>query len=394
MERETLKGWDRLDAVRKSPERLIVGLMSGTSHDGVDAALVRIRGEGPFSRISLLRHTHLVYEAPFRERIGRAFSGATEEVCRLDAEMGEVFARAVLKCLSEAGVPARDVAAVASHGQTLFHVPPAGGHSGATLQVGEAAVISERTGILTLSDFRPRDVAAGGQGAPLVPYADWILFHEPDKTSAVQNLGGIANVTVVTPEVEDVTAFDTGPGNALIDEVARIATDGREPCDWDGETARKGKANARIAEEILEHPYFWVPPPKSTGRETFGAAFAGRLFEMNAGRAVEDLLAAVTVATADSIVHAYRDFVQTTRRVDRVILCGGGVRNKFLVHLLREGFSGLPVVLTDEMGIPAEAKEAVSFAILGNELLAGNPANLPRVTGARHPVLLGKISLP
>ncbi len=387
-------GWDRLDAVRKSTERLIVGLMSGTSHDGVDAALVRIRGEGPRSRVSLLGHTHLVYEAPFRERIGRAFSGGTEVVCRLNAELGEVFARAVLKCLSEAGIPAGDVAAVASHGQTLFHAPPVPGHPGSTLQVGEAAVIAERTGIPVLSDFRPRDMAAGGQGAPLVPYADWILFHEPDKTSAVQNLGGIANVTVVTTDVEEVTAFDTGPGNALIDEIARIATNGREPCDWDGETARKGKVNARIAEEILEHPYFRVPPPKSTGRETFGAAFAGRLFKMNAGRPVEDLLAAVTVTTADSIVHAYRDFIQTAHRIDRVILCGGGVRNKFLVRLLREGLRGLPVVLTDDLGIPAEAKEAVSFAILGNELLAGNPANLPRVTGARHPVLLGKITLP
>lgn len=388
------QGWERLDEVRRQPERLIVGLMSGTSHDGADAALVQARGDGPSSKVSLLKHTHLVYEAPFRERIGRAFSGVTEEVCRLNVEMGEVFARAVLKCLSDAGVSARDVSAVASHGQTLFHAPPVPGHPGSTLQVGEAAVIAERTGIPVLSDFRPRDMAAGGQGAPLVPYTDWILFREPDSASIVLNLGGIANVTVVTPDVEEVTAFDTGPGNALIDEIARIATGGREPCDWDGEMARKGKVNARIAEEILEHPYFRVPPPKSTGRETFGAALAGRLFEMSAGRPVEDLLAAVTVATADSIVHACRDFIQTAHRIGRVVLCGGGVRNKFLVRLLREGFRGLPVILTDELEIPAEAKEAVSFAILGNELLAGNPANLPRVTGARHPVLLGKITLP
>lgn len=367
--------------------RLILGLMSGTSHDGVDAALVSFVR----SRPRLVKHTHIAYPPALRQGIASAFEGSTEAVCRLNFALGEAFARAALRCLREAGVAPPEVEAVASHGQTIHHIPPRGRRPGSTLQIGEPAVIAQRTGIKVVSDFRTADMALGGQGAPLVPFADHVLFRSR-ATCCVQNLGGIANVTVVTPAIDEVFAFDTGPGNSLIDEAMRALFG--KPMDRGGKVARKGKPDARLLSRLLGLPYFRKRPPKSTGRETFGSEMLKAILARSRKMRPEDVAATLTHFTARSIKDAYARFVFPKHDVKEVILSGGGARNTFLVGLLREELSPARVKLIDEFGIPAEAKEAMSFAILANETLRGRPSSLPRVTGASRAAVLGKITLP
>src|SRR3990172_1798213 len=262
--------------------------MSGTSHDGVDAALVEISHNPPIPPlekggipISLLHHLHVSYRKPLREEIRQAFNGNTELICRLNFKLGEVFAGAVLSLLKAAGFRPEDIDAIASHGQTLYHIPPVssppftkGGKGGlrtpgSTLQIGEAAVIAERTGILTISDFRTADMAAGGQGAPLLPLADYLLFKKPGQVRAILNIGGIANVTIVRERIEDTTAFDIGPGNSLIDEAMKLYSKGKRSYDRNGSFARSGRPVKRVLDKLLSHPYFRKGPPKSTGRGHF-----------------------------------------------------------------------------------------------------------------------------
>jgi anhydro-N-acetylmuramic acid kinase len=400
----------RLIEVFDKPARTVLGLMSGTSHDGIDAAIARISNQQPAVSgqkkavtVELLHHNTYPYSTQLRERIGKAFNDTTEEICRLNFELGEAFADAALKCIKEAGLEPRDVDVIASHGQTIYHIPPANGGKGSTLQIGEASVIAERTGVLTVSDFRTRDMAAGGQGAPLVPLADYILFHEKGKVKAVQNIGGIANVTVVPEDIDGVIAFDTGPGNSLMDETVRILTDGRETFDRDGIMASSGRVDEVLLRELMNHPYLSMEPPKSTGRELFGKDMASILAESwrRKGRRPEDLMATLTRFTSESIYNAYERYVFPKYKVDQVILTGGGSRNPVLVGHLKELFKrvgaglkpALTVVMIDDLGIPSSAKEALSFAILGNVTISGNPGNVPKATGAKRAVILGKISL-
>lgn len=364
--------------------RLIMGLMSGTSHDGVDAAVVRFRGR----RAELVHHCRYPYPASLRKKIKSAFGGSAKEACALNFLLGEVFGRAALRCAFEAGVRLRDIEAVASHGQTICHIPPSGAHGGSTLQVGEPAVIALRTGLPVVSDFRAADMAAGGQGAPLVPYADW-LFFKGSLVRAVQNIGGIANVTVVMPKKEDVVAFDTGPGNCLIDEAMGLLY-GR-PFDRGGRVAESGTPDMRLLNRLLKHPYFSKKPPKSTGRETFGEALARGAA---GGRKKADVVSTLTHLTARSIRNAYEEFIFPHFGLDEIILAGGGTKNKYLVGLLKGLFRPIKVALIDEYGIPSAAKEAMSFAVLARETLSGRPSNLPGATGASRPVVLGKITPP
>jgi anhydro-N-acetylmuramic acid kinase len=262
-----------------------------------------------------------------------------------------------------------------------------------TLQIGEPSVIAERTGLTTVADFRPRDVAAGGQGAPLVPYADYFLFHDARKNRAVQNIGGIANVTYLPAggRPADTLAFDTGPGNMMIDRAASLATGARAPYDAGGRIAARGHVNQKLLAELMRHPYLRRRPPKSTGREMFGTPLTDRLHERarRAGIPPADLVATVTAFTAASIADAYRRFLPGA--VDEVILCGGGSRNPTLVAALGERLAPARVLLTDDFGIDADAKEAVSFAILAWATIRGEANNVPSATGARRPVVLGKI---
>ena len=371
----------------KRAGRLILGLMSGTSHDGVEAALVLFSRSAP----RLLRHTHSPYPAGLGSAVSAAMgpSGSAEAVCDLNFRLGEFFARAALKCMAGYGVGPGEMWAIASHGQTLWHSPPVRRRPGSTLQIGEPAVIAARTGVRVVSDFRQADMAMGGQGAPLVPLADYLLFKNK-ATCAVHNLGGISNTTVVTPRREDVVAFDTGPGMGLMDEASRRLLN--KPFDRGGRAARRGRPNKKLLGNLLKHPFYNRKPPKSTGMEEFGPAYLISILRARRSMRPDDLLSTLAYLTAHTVRMAYSRFVSPGHDIKEVILSGGGAKNVFLVELIREMMSPVPVVMVDECGIPAGAKEAMSFAILANETLRGRPGNLPRATGASGPVVLGRIT--
>ncbi|HEX8243668.1 MAG TPA: anhydro-N-acetylmuramic acid kinase [Longimicrobium sp.] len=377
---------------------LIVGLMSGTSLDGIDAALVEVEGTGEDDVTArVLRSLTAEYPPARREAIHAAIvAGTAEALCGLHADLGEWLAEAALRVCAEAGVPAESVDAVGSHGQTVWHRPPSADRRGATLQLGDAATIAERTGIAVVSDFRTRDVAAGGQGAPLVPWVDRVLFAAEGRARALQNIGGIGNVTRVPPRgsAEEVFAFDTGPGNALIDAAVELATDGRATFDRDGKLAARGEVDEALLAELLRHPYFAARPPKSTGREEFGRPFVARLVEAvqpEGDRDWLELVATLTELTARSIADAYRRWV-LPRGVDEAVITGGGARNPTLVARIRALLDPLPVVDGAALGVDPDAKEAVAFALLAWAHLRGMTANVPAATGARGPRVLGSFT--
>ncbi len=393
---------------------IVVGLMSGTSADGIDAAVVDLPPAGTRGAGRLLAHTHCPYPAGLEARIRRAGEGdaSTAEIGHLHAYLGELFAQAALAAIEAAGLAPEAVDAIGSHGQTVHHAPeprlepalpwaaPSSTRGPAaeirvrsTLQLGQPAIIAERTGVTTVADFRPRDLAAGGQGAPLAPYAHALLFGEPGRAVAVQNLGGIGNVTFVPAGAgpADVLAFDTGPANMVIDGVVRVLTGGREHVDRDGARARRGRVHAALLAELLDDPYFARRPPKSTGRERFGEPYVAALRARGAGLGLadDDLVATATALTAQSIARAYRDFLPGAPA--RVLLCGGGALNPTLVAMIRDAL-GVPVEPTAAAGVPVLAVEAVSFAVLAREMLAAVPAGLPQVTGATRATVLGVIA--
>jgi anhydro-N-acetylmuramic acid kinase len=304
----------------------------------------------------------------------------------------------VLEVCRAAGVEVRDVHLVGSHGQTAAHRPRSAGKLGATLQIGEAAVINERTGLPVICDFRVRDVAAGGEGAPLVPLVDHLLFRAPGVRRAIQNIGGIANVTLVGDAFADLVAFDTGPGNMPLDAVARAASRGVDAYDVDGRRAARGQIDAALLAELHRHPFFAQTPPKSTGRELFGRSFVYPLLDrfskrppsVPGGSPLDDLLATLTRFTAETIARSYREHLPAFP--DEIYLCGGGAANPTLRAHLESLCAPTPVRDTSALGIEPKAKEAVAFAVLANETLFGHSGNVPRATGARGPRVLGKIS--
>jgi len=416
---------------RRKRTRSVVGLMSGTSADGVDAALVRVSGTGETLRVHLEAFHTTPYQPRVREAVFRLFQpkAPVAEVCRMSFELGRLFAEAALGVIERAGLRREDVDLIASHGQTVCHLPasnasgpseprpfrtpngslrvPEGGdpsgsrRGGATLQIGEPSVIAELTGITVVADFRPRDMAAGGEGAPLTPYADWVLFRHPERSRAVQNIGGIANVTYLPRGggLADVIAFDTGPGNMVVDGVVEHVTSGKMTFDRDGEMAARGRVDDVLLEWLMEHEFISKRPPKSTGREEFGAQFVRTVLERAEAMEVgaENLVATVTAFTAESIAQSYRQFLFPRAGLDEVILGGGGSYNSTLCEMVRArlaakgGPLGAQVLRHEDFGINGEAKEAIAFAILGNETMLGRPANVPTATGAGRAVVLGKI---
>ena len=376
----------------------IVGLMSGTSLDGVDAALVEVTGEGIGDvRTHVVHALTLPYDDARRAAIHDGIrAGTAEALCGLHAELGEWLAEAVVRVCQAANVELSSVDAVGSHGQTVWHRPPAGGRRGATLQLGDAATIAERTGIAVVSDFRTRDIAAGGHGAPLVPWVDQLLFALPDRSRALQNIGGIGNVTRVPPRDSDepVFAFDTGPGNALIDAAVEIATGGKLNFDRDGRLAARGVVDESLLADLLRHPYFAAEPPKSTGREEFGRPFVAKLVELLEPEGDQDwmdLVATLTELTARTIADAYQRWL-IPRGLDEVVLTGGGAKNPTLVARIAALLDPLPLVDGASLGVDPEAKEAVAFAVLAWAHLRGIPANLPSATGAAGPRVLGSFT--
>jgi anhydro-N-acetylmuramic acid kinase len=383
-----------LNAILNRGERLVVGLMSGTSMDGIDAALVRIRGSGLETQLHLIEFVSIPYESGVLERLRDIDS--TRDLCELNFLIGEAFAEAALAVIRRSGFQVTDIDLIGSHGQTVYHNPPSSKKGvPSTMQIGELDVIAERTGITTIGDFRTRDVATGGEGAPLVPYVDYILFHEPGMVRIAQNIGGIANATVVTHGIEGVIAFDTGPGNMLMDRVMDLATDGKERYDRDGRVASQGSVSRDLLGRLLSHPFFTQPPPKSTGAELFGKEMALELYRPVEEKRISlsDLIATLLELTVESIALSYEWFILPKWEVKEVILSGGGCRNPILVERLKKRLGYLRFSTSEEYGIPVEAKEALAFAVLANELLSGNSTNLPSVTGARRHVPLGKIVL-
>jgi anhydro-N-acetylmuramic acid kinase len=368
-----------------------VGLMSGTSLDGISAAVVRFtpREDGRIDQ-QLLGFVGSTYSSEQRSRLQHALTeGSAREYCRLGFDLGAWLADAAIAVLAEAGVSRGDVRAIGSHGQTIWHEAP---HS--TWQIGEAAVIAERVGIDVVSDFRVRDVAAGGQGAPLVPIADALLF-SGDQWRALQNIGGIGNVTVVPPggAIDGVRAFDTGPGVSVIDAVTRTFFSDRE-YDRDGEIAAAGTPIDAVVDELLEHPYFASEPPKSTGRELFDRRYVDRLIDRcrawNVSVPTADIVATATALTARSIADSYRRFMPEP--VVEVLVSGGGAKNATLVRMIADAIRPIPVRRFDEVFFDGEAKEAMAFALLAYLYVNGRPGNVPRATGAAGARILGKLT--
>jgi len=365
----------------------VVGLMSGTSLDGVDAALVEIEGFGPDARAKLVAFETTPYSDVERAQIHALFAGDASALCQGNFRMGERFAQAAQALLERAG-PA-DL--IGSHGQTVWHQPPSmGAGVPSTLQLGEPAVIAARTGLVTVGDFRVADVALGGEGAPLVPYADWVLHRRKGSVRALQNIGGIANVAVIGERLEDVSAFDNGPGNVMIDALAPLASGGADHFDRDGRWSAQGRVQDDLLARLLDDDYLKLPPPKSTGRERYGRASTLSWAQAHADRAPADLLRTLVAFTARAIADSYRRFAG---HVDEVLVSGGGAHNRTLMSELASALAPTAVApLGDAQAV--DAKEAVAFALLAVQAIHAAPGNLPRVTGARRPAVLGKICLP
>ena len=383
----------RLFALRDASPRRIIGQISGTSADGIDTALVEVEGAGELLRARVLDFSARPYPEDLRARVLGAGWTSVEDLLRLHYQLGEEFARAALAVIESARGRDMPVHLIGSHGQTARHHPRSADPDGRaqTLQIGEPAVIAERTGLPVVADFRAGDVAAGGEGAPLVPLVDWLLFRAPGRTRACLNLGGIANVTVVGARVETVRAFDLGPANMPLDIVVQAWTAGGETFDRDGARARGGRIDRGLVAELMRHPFLAQAPPKSTGREAFGDLFVVPLLARYGGREA-DLLASLTRFVAESVADGIRTHVG--ERVDEVLVSGGGARNPVLMAALAELLAPTPVSSLEAVGMDPDAKEAVAFAILANETLFGRPGNVPRATGAAGPRVLGKIVLP
>ena len=384
---------------RERPEHRIVGLMTGTSADAVDAALVRFEGLGLDARHRLEACAETPFEAALRAEIlevAAAASVAPERLMKLDVALAERYAAAVEELLGVAGRDRATVDAIGLHGQTVRHLPRApGGGRALSLQLGSAAVLAERTGITVVSNFRARDTAAGGEGAPLVPIVDAWLFRSESESRVLLNLGGMANVTWLPRggSPGEVMAFDTGPGNAVIDALMSTRPGAPQPFDAGGVAAGRGRADEALVRASLAGEFFRRPPPRSTGRESFGAAYAAELRArgLAAGLSEDDLVATATELTAASIEDALRRFVGPGSP-DAVYASGGGVRNVTLMKSLERRLSPARVETTERLGVPAAGKEALAFAFLAHLTLCGVPGNLPSATGASHPVVLGQIT--
>lgn len=377
----------------------ILGMMSGTSGDGIDAVIVELSGQPPDLQWQVLKHVHQPFSDEMQAEIFTCFNPATsgvDRLCALNFALGKVYADAALQAIAASGLRPDQVDLIGNHGQSLWHIPS--GLSASSLQLGEPALIAELTGITTISNFRSRDMAAGGQGAPLVSFMDVLLFSHPTKKRVMQNIGGIGNGTYL-PNAEQlaqgvrVLALDTGPGNMLIDDAIRRITNGREQYDDGGKLAALGTIQQALLEEwIAAEPYFRLPLPKTTGRELFGEQYGVRLWADGQARKLSpaDYTATVTAFSVRSIADAYRDFMPCMP--DEAIVSGGGAYNPTLLRMLSEKIAPAKVSVIDDYGMSSDAKEAVAFAVMAYETWHNRPGNFPAATGARKSVVLGSIT--
>lgn len=378
--------------------RLLIGLSSGTSMDGIDAALVRVEGES-VGHISVVAFQTFPYDTELAAALRTAAASATPaDLALLNVVVGEAFARAALELLEAAGVEAADILCLGSHGQTMVHLPEpascAGAFARATLQIGEPAVIAERTGITTVAGFRSRDLAAGGQGAPLVPFLDHLLYTHADRGRVALNIGGIANLTGLPPgtDLAGVVAFDTGPGNVLLDAAARArGIDGG--FDEDGRIAAGGVVRDVLLQKLSAHPFYARKPPKSADTADFLNEETTALLDESSSMSDADLLATLTELTARTVAAAIADFIAVRQPVDEILMSGGGVHNRALRGRLEALTAPAAVCNAEDVvpNVPGDAKEAVAFAVLAHETLAGRPGNVPSATGAAGPRVLGSV---
>jgi len=379
------------------PSRLVVGLMSGTSADGIDAALTRITGSGLSTKAEQLGFYFLPFDPDTRRAILTICggeSGGTREVCLLGTHLGKLYAQAVRELLKATGTEKVDL--IGCHGQTVYHIPEETAYLNTTirgtLQIGDPSYLAEEFRCPVVSDFRIRDMAAGGLGAPLVPYTEFLLYRSETEDVALQNIGGIGNVTLLPAgcTLEEVTAFDTGPGNMVMDALVMQITDGKMGYDDGGKLAASGTMIPELLEWMLQDPYLDRQPPKTTGREYYGEEYVKKLLSFGDYPPV-DILATATAFTAQSIALSLRRFAARMPR--RLVVGGGGSRNPTLLRFLQEALPEVQVQTQEDLGLDSDAKEAVAFAILANDALFGICNNAPSATGAKHGVVMGRISL-
>ncbi len=377
--------------------------MSGTSADAIDVALARVSGAAPRLNAKLLNHTSITFPLQLRKEILRVAEQqliSAGNLSQLNFRLGATFAEAALTACRRFRIATKKIALIGSHGQTIFHqgrpVPFLGRPTASTLQIGEPAIIAARTGITTVADFRPADIAQGGQGAPLVPYADYLLYRHEKLGRVSLNLGGIANITVIPAKAKpsQVFAFDTGPANMLIDALVPHFTHGRHHYDKNAQLAQQGRSIPALVNELMRDPYLKLPPPKSTGREYYGRSYVETLLRLGRRHKAKpnDLIRAATIFTALSIVDALNRFVLPKTKIHQLIVSGGGAHNPLIMGQISAALPGVQILPSSHLGVPEEAKEAFAFALLAYETFHQRPSNVPSATGARRPAILGKIS--
>ncbi len=381
---------------------LVLGMMSGTSADGIDVALARISGAPPNLSAKLIGHASVRFPGQLRKeilRVGEQLPISAGALSQLNFRLGVLFADAALAACRKFRVARGRISLIGSHGQTIFHqgwpVSCFGSPTASTLQIGEPSVIAARTGIATIGDFRPADMALGGQGAPLVPYVDYLLYRHVRLGRVSLNLGGIANITVLprAAKPQQVFAFDTGPANMLIDALVSHFTR-RQRFDKNAQLAAQGRSNPALLDEFLRDPYLKLVPPKSTGREYYGHTYLKKILALGRRHRAKpnDLIRAATIFTALSVVDALNRFVLKKEKIDQLIVSGGGAHNPLILAQLSAALPGIEVLPSSRLGVPEDAKEAFAFALLAYETFHQRPSNLPSATGARGPAILGKIS--
>ncbi|WP_342436985.1 anhydro-N-acetylmuramic acid kinase [Paenibacillus sp. FSL L8-0436] len=384
---------------------VVVGLMSGTSLDGIDAAIVSIEGSGLAAKAELLHYSSVPYDDGLRERLKELCTiehSSVDLVCGMNVYLAERFAEAAIEAVRSAGMELDEIDLISSHGQTVWHIPEAATDDPllvrSTLQLGDLSVLAKRTGRVVVGDFRPGDMAVGGQGAPLAPYGDLILFRHPEKGRLLQNIGGIGNCTALPAAAgpEDVFAFDTGPGNMVIDQTVYLLSGGQMSYDDGGSWAAQGTPDEMLVDQMMEHPYFALKPPKSTGREVFGKAYAEQFVTLARARGLNDadIVATATAFTARTIAEGYLRYVFPVCQIDEVIVSGGGAHNAALLAMLQQQLPEQAVITSSVLGFSDDAKEAIIFALLGNDFMHGVANNLPSATGASRPTVMGKLAFP